>query len=118
MPEREWHHRIEAALVPPTVRLFLPEEWVLSRFTATPVPASPAPQVTASIPLVVDEGRELGVRDRRGANLERLHLDLMRPLLVVEDEGLVGRGTEQESATRDVDVVRPICRIDRGIGRG
>src|SRR4051812_32059475 len=85
---------------------------MLRVLAAPSVPPAPPPALTAPIATVIDERRELHVRDRRGGDPERRHLDGMRPLLVVEDERLAGIGTERERASGDNGVAPTKLWID------
>src|SRR5262249_26906164 len=117
MPRIERHDGVEAPLVPETVRLD-PEERMLGLRPPAPVPGPPAPELPPRVPGVVDERLVLGIGDRRCRDAKRLDLDLVPPLLVVEDERLVRGGAEAEAASRDSDVVQAIPGIDGRIGGG
>src|SRR5207253_8528353 len=96
-----------------------PEERMLRPLAPPPVPAAPPPPCAPPIAALVDEGLELRVGDRRRGDPERLDLDGMRPLLVVEDERLVAIGAQHQGAAGDSDVVRAELGIDgrRAAGR-
>ncbi len=113
MPWIERHEPIESSLEPAAGPLLAPEERMLDRLPPAPVPAAPAPPFAPPIAAVVDEGLELRVGDGRRGDPERLDSDGMCPLLVVEDERLVGIGAEHEGAAGDGDVVRAELGIDR-----
>src|SRR5262249_17940374 len=112
MPWRERDDGVEAALVPAAAVAAEPEERMLRSLATTPLPAPSLPELAARVTAVVDERLELGVRHQRGGDAERRDLDRMGPLLVVEDERLVGRGAEQEGAAGHGDVARTVGRID------
>src|SRR5262249_60450505 len=95
-PRRGGFQGAEAPPVPATAVTARPEEWMLDHCTAPPVPAAPIPQLTPAVAAVVHEGLELGMGHRRRGNFEGSNFDGGCPLLVVEDEGLVGRTAEQE----------------------
>ncbi len=90
---------------------------MLGLLAPSPIPAPAAPQLTPAVAAVVDEDLVLGVRHGRGGDPEGSHLHGMRPLLVVEDEGFVGRGAKHERAAAHLDVARLVRRIDHGCRR-
>ncbi len=94
---------VEVAALP-AVAARSPVDGVLRLFRFAPLPAGVAPELPLRIAAGVDEGGELRLRDRCAGDAERLHLDRMRPFLIVEDEGLVRRRAEHEGAAGNVDV--------------
>src|SRR5262249_35411975 len=71
-----------------------------------PAPALGVPEFLATIPVVVDERRELLLRDRGAGDVERPDRDGVRPLFIIEHEGLALRRTEGERASRNRHVTR------------
>src|SRR5262249_57238830 len=59
------------------------------------------------IPAAFYESCELGVRDRRFGNPERRDLDLVSPLLVIEDEAVGGGRAETPAPAWHLDVASP-----------
>src|SRR2546425_2059298 len=117
VPRLEGPQQVEAALAPATAGA-LPEQRMLGALAAAPVPAAPSPALATPIAAVVDEALELRVGDGRRGDPERLDLDGVRPLLVVEDERLVGFGAPRGTAAGGGDVARAETGIDGGRRRG
>src|SRR5262249_32276415 len=72
-----------------------------------PGPARRAPEFPPAIAAAVYESRELGVRDRRLGNPERRDLDLVGPLLVVEDEAIGGGRADPPPPAGHLDAASP-----------
>ena len=83
---------------------------------ATPVTGRPAaglrrralvaPELAPRVAAVVDELRELALRDRRARDRERRDRDVVRPLLVVEHERRGPFGSEPHRRLPELDVAR------------
>ena len=72
----------------------------------------------APVAAIFDKRRELGLRHRRPRDGKGLHVDGVRPLLVVEDERLIGRCTQQETSAPHGHIAGPWsalrpCRLRR-----
>ena len=90
-----------------------------------PPPAVVVPEFRAAIPAFIDEGGEPGIGHRRAGDAEGRHGDRVGPFFVVEHEGRIPGGAEQERAARHVDVAgqragvrvrRPTRPVEPGFG--
>ncbi len=79
-----------------------------------PLPALIAPRLSLLIPTVLDEEPEFVDCDRCGGDPKGAHGQGMGPLLVVEDEGEVGRRAEPIRSARNLHIVR----FKTGFGNG
>src|SRR5581483_1451489 len=69
-----------------------------------PLPTLIRPELFPAVAAVVYERGELRVRHRIARDAKRLHLDGVRPFLIVEDEKGIARSAEHESPAGDADV--------------
>src|SRR4051794_5570585 len=72
----------------------------------SPPPALIIPYVAARIASVFDKGGVFPLCHRRPGNGERLHLDRVCPLFIVEDEWFGGSSSEKKLAAGDLRVAR------------
>jgi hypothetical protein len=91
----------------PALCLTPPVQRLLGSRRLLPVPASRTPQLRTAIPIGFHERGELALGHRRAGDGERPQRHGVRPLLVIEDERLVGRGPQHESAAGHEDVSGP-----------
>src|SRR5688500_8103819 len=110
VPGLQRQGEIEALLEPASADA-LPEQRILDALTPPPIPAAPSPALAPSITTVLDEGLELRVRHWGGGNAERGDLHGMCPLLIIEDERLVGIGAQPERSAGYGDVVFAEIRV-------
>ena len=97
---------VEVAALPAATPGVSPVDGVFGLDRVAPPPAGPRPELATAVAAVLDEGGEFGVGDGRAPDRERLDLDGVRPLLVVEDEGQVAARPEHEGAAGHPAVAR------------
>src|SRR5262249_13662091 len=115
VPIDKCHRRVRRQLIdfvvaaprPAAAVMLKPVDRLLGGEALAPGPARRAPEFPSAIAAAVYEGGELGVRDRRLGNPERRDLDLVGPLLVVEDEPIGGGRAELPAPAGHLDVTSP-----------
>src|SRR5262249_41433352 len=108
VPVDECHRRVWRQLIdfvvaaprPAAASMLNPVARLLGGAAPAPGPPRRGPEFPSAIAAAVYEGGELGVRDRRLGNPERRDLDLVGPLLVVEDEAIGGGRAELPAPAR------------------
>ena len=129
IPIDERHRRVRRELLdfvvaaprPAAAVILEPVDRLLGRYALAPGPARRAPEFPSAITAVVDERGELGIRNRGLGNPERRDVDLVRPLLVVENEAIGGGRAEPPAPAGHLDVASPCpgamtCRIAKTFG--
>src|SRR5262249_22953163 len=84
-----------------------PEPALPPPYARAPGPPRGAPKSPSAITAVTDERGELGIRNRSFGNPERRDVDLVCPLLVVENEALGGGRAEPPAPAGHLDVAAP-----------
>src|SRR5262249_61389603 len=102
-----------AAPGPAAAVFFKPVNRLLGGDALAPGPAHRAPEFPSAIAAAVYESGELGVRHRRLGNPERRDLDLVGPLLVVEDEAIGAGPASPPAPAGHLDVASPRARAMR-----
>ena len=100
----------------PSVRASPPISGVLSAGLHASHPPFETPEVTSSVAAILDERAKRIVRNWSACDTKRLEVYLVRPLLVVEDERLVGRSTDTITSAGNLNVAwkRTAIRGRRG----
>src|SRR5437016_1163802 len=99
---------LSAVVTPPgprPVRFRLPINRALGMLTLAPRPAGGAPEFPRAITARLDERRIFAIGDRCTRDAQRVQLDRVRPLLVVEDESFGAGSAEPPCSAGHVSVV-------------
>src|SRR5215813_12706741 len=112
VPSDERHRRVRRELLdfvvaaprPAAAVILEPVDRLFGRYALAPGPTRGAPEFFSAITAVADERGELGIRNRSFGNPERRDVDLVRPLLVVENEALDGGRAEAPAPAGHLDV--------------
>src|SRR5262249_33437907 len=115
VPVDECHRRVRRELIdfvvapprPAATVGFDPVDRPLGGQAPPPGPARPPPQIPPAVTAPFYESCELGVRHRRFGNPERRDLELVGPLLVIEDEALGGGRAKTPAPAGHLDVASP-----------
>ena len=105
---------VEVVALPP-LRRSLPVDRMLRIDPAPPLPALIIPQPLILVAPVIDEGGKLLLGHGAPGDGEGLQLDGVRPLLVIEHEGLVPFGAQGVGASRNLGVALDGTGLSRSL---
>src|SRR5262249_42738754 len=102
----QWFPAIEVPAFPAAAERTPPVDGVTGVVGLAPPPSLSVPEFLATIAVIVDEGRELLLRDGGTGDVKRRDRNRVRPLLVIEHERLALQCPEREGASRNRHIAR------------